>query len=99
MRKSKATLRDEVCYARRSNDSLRVNFVFFVRQFEKLVVQAHRFVRSQTQVAAGIERVMKLRDAALVQFRAQVNEHVAATDQVEPAKWRIGRDILTGNGA
>src|SRR5438552_12210279 len=42
---------------------------------------------------------MKLRNAALVQFRAQVNQHVAATDQVEPCKWRIGRDILTGKRA
>src|SRR6266478_2874123 len=38
VREFKATLRDEVCHARCSNDSLRVNFVFLVPQFEKLVV-------------------------------------------------------------
>src|SRR5256885_1891986 len=42
---------------------------------------------------------MKLRDAALVQFRAQINEHIAATDQVEPGKWRIGRNVLPRESA
>src|ERR1700746_1731478 len=37
---------------------------------------------------------MKLRDAALMQIRAQINKHVAATDQVDPRKWRIGADVL-----
>src|SRR5205807_7201381 len=42
---------------------------------------------------------MKLRDAALVQFRTQINEDVAAADQVEPGKWRIGCDVLSCEGA
>jgi hypothetical protein len=37
---------------------------------------------------------MKLRDAVLVQLRAEINEDVAATNQVQPREGRIGRDIL-----
>src|ERR1043166_3770346 len=37
---------------------------------------------------------MKLRDAALMQIRAQINKHVATTDQVDSRKWRIGADVL-----
>src|SRR5690348_3007891 len=37
---------------------------------------------------------MKPRDAALVQFRAQINEDVATTDEAQPRKWRIGCNIL-----
>src|SRR5437764_2192370 len=29
-----------------------------------------------------------------MQFRAQINQHVAATDQVQPGKWRVGCDVL-----
>ena len=42
---------------------------------------------------------MKLRNALLVQLRAEIDENVAATDQVEPRKWRIRRDVLPGEGA
>ena len=42
---------------------------------------------------------MKLRNALLVQLCAEIDKNVAATDQVEPRKWRIGRDVLPGEGA
>ena len=42
---------------------------------------------------------MKLRNALLVQLRAEIDENIAATDQVEPRKWRIRRDVLPGEGA
>ena len=39
--------------------------------------------------------VVKLRDAALVQFRAQINQNVAAADHVETREGRISRDVLS----
>ena len=38
---------------------------------------------------------MKLRNATLVQFRAQIDEHVAATDQVQSREGRIGGEVLS----
>src|SRR5207248_10808931 len=76
-----------------------VNLIFLIHQFEKLVVETDRFRRSQNQIAAGVERVMKLRDAALVQIRTQIDEDVAAADQVEPRERWIGAKILPREGA
>src|SRR5436190_21388791 len=59
MRKFKTALRNEIHRARSSDPGLRVNLVFLIHQFEKLVVETDRFRRSENQVAAGIERVMK----------------------------------------
>ena len=42
---------------------------------------------------------MKLRDAALVQLRAQINEHVTAADQVQSREGRIGGEVLSGERA
>src|SRR3989440_6294333 len=97
--RNSVSLRNDGELLRSSRCYLRVNFIFLVRQFEKLVVETNRLSRAKNQITAGVERVMKLRDAALVQFRAQINEHIAATDQVEPGKWRVGRDVLSREGA
>ena len=38
---------------------------------------------------------MKLRDATIVQLRAQIDEHVATADQVQPREGRIGGNVLS----
>jgi hypothetical protein len=52
--------------ARRGHVSLRVNLVLAVQRLEKFVVQSDRFSRSKNQIAARIERIMKLGDAAFM---------------------------------
>src|SRR5205814_2709059 len=88
-------LRDELCWTWRSCGFLGVDFVLLVHEFEKLVIQAHRFGGPENQKAARVKRVVKLRDAALMQFRAEINQYIAAADDVESREWRISRDVLS----
>src|SRR5436190_19571805 len=94
LRELKPSLRDQLDWTRRSRGFLHVDLVLFVHEFEKLVIQTYRFGRAKNQQSSRVQRVVKLWDAALVQFRAEINEHVAATNYVEPRERRIGRDVL-----
>src|SRR4029079_5983323 len=95
MRELKTVLRDELYWTWRSSGFFGVDFILLVHEFEKLVIKAHRFGRSKNQQAAGVQGVVKLRDAALMQFRAEINQHIAAADYVEPREWWIRRDVLS----
>src|SRR4029078_1152333 len=75
-------------------DFVGVIFVLLVHEFEKLVIHTDRFGGPKNQQAARIKSVVEVGDAALVQFRAQINQNVALTDYVETREGRIRRDVL-----
>src|SRR5215469_9297152 len=62
---------------------LRINFVAFVDHFEQFAEYANRFRWAEQQIAARVQGVMKKRQATFLQLRSQIDEDVAATDQVD----------------
>src|SRR3546814_19496488 len=56
--------------------------------------EAQRLLGAETQIAAAYEAVTKQRDRTLLQWRAKVDQHVAAQDQLRFAEERIGNQIV-----
>src|SRR3546814_1923497 len=56
--------------------------------------EAQRLLGAETQIAAAYEAVTKQRDRTLLQWRAKVDQHVAAQDQLRFAEDRIGNQIV-----
>ena len=65
------------------------NLVLGVDHLEQLGRLAHRFRRAQEQNAPGTQRVMEVGQHVLLGADVQVDQNVAADDQVQPRKWRI----------
>ncbi len=57
---------------------------------------AHGLGRAQEKHAARVQRVVQQGNQLLLQFRAHIDQHVAATDQVEFGKGRVLDDVLLG---
>ena len=60
---------------------------------------AHRFGRAKDQVTRRLQGVVKGREEPLLQRRFQVDQHVAAADEVEVRERRVGRHVLPGEDA
>src|SRR5262245_22840111 len=58
-------------------------------------MRADGFGRAKHQVAGRLERVMEHAHQFFLDRLSEVNQHVAANNQVEFGKWRIARQILT----
>ncbi len=54
---------------------------------------------AQQQKALGIQRIVKRRQRLFLQVRLHVNEHIAATDQVNLAKGRVFDEVVNGKNA
>src|SRR2546427_13301851 len=68
------------------------NFVPLVQGGEEVGEPADAFGSAQPEKAAGLEGEVEHRHELLLRLGLQVDEQVAATDQVQPRKWRIGED-------
>src|SRR5689334_23923269 len=79
---------------RRRRGFLRIDFVLFVRRLKQIGKPADRFRRAQKQESVWFERVMKSGHRLLLQTRLEIDQQVAATDQVHPREWRIADHIL-----
>src|SRR4030095_16729344 len=55
-----------------------------------------RFRRAKTQIPSGLERVMEDWDHAFLQARFEVDQQIAATDQVHAGERRIADHVLPG---
>src|SRR5258708_23596737 len=71
-------------------------FVLLVRRLKKLGETADGFRRAQKQKSLRLERVMESGQRLLLQTRLQINQEVAATDQVHARERRVGDEILPG---
>ena len=78
----------------RAGGLLLVDFEFFVDQREVVGKYAQAFGTTEHQVRTGLECVMHGGDHALLQFRTEIDQEVAATDQVEAGERRVLRYIL-----
>ena len=65
-----------------------------VERLEQFVVVADALRRRQKQHALRLERVMKSRDQTVLQFHFQVDQHVAAAQQVETGEGRVLDRVL-----
>ena len=61
---------------------------------KQVALFARRLRRAQEQHAARLQGIVKQRDQLLLQFCAQVNQQVAATDQVELGERRVLDHVL-----
>ena len=57
---------------------------------------AHAFGGAEQQPAVRLQCEVEKRDELLLQFRAQVDQHIAAADQIEFGKGRVFDDVLLG---
>src|SRR5262249_6956582 len=75
-------------------DALLVNLVLRIRDRKEFAAAADVLRGAQHQEAAGRQGVMEDREDAPLQGRIQVDQHVAATDQVEARKGRVGDHVV-----
>ena len=78
---------------------LLVNPVFLVHRREVLRISPQALGSAEHQKTAGFERIVQSRDHPLLQHRAQVDQQIAATDQVQVGERRIFGHILLGKDA
>src|SRR5262245_58408583 len=71
-----------------------MNFVAPVHQLKHVAEDPDTFRRPEHQVTMGVQRIVKNWKRTLLQLRAEINEDIAATDQVESRKRWVGRDVL-----
>src|SRR5262249_46665716 len=95
----KAGVRTEFHLRSTGHDFFCVNLCALVHQLEEIAEHADRFRRTEQQITAGIERVMKDRHRAFLQLRPQIDQNVPATDEIQSREWWIGSDILPSKGA
>src|SRR5260370_10103642 len=72
-----------------------VDLMLLIHRFEEISARAEEaFCVPHQEEAGRIQGVVKDGEHSLLQRRAQINENVAATDQVHPGKWRGHKKIL-----
>ena len=71
-----------------------INLVLPVHRFKQLSERADRFGSPKEKKAVWFEGVMKRRDDLFLQTGFQVNQQIAATDQIEARERRIAQEIL-----
>ena len=71
-----------------------VDLVLLVNGREEIREPADALRGAEFQEAGGLERVMEDRDDALLQRGAEIDQHVAAADQVELRERRVPRHVL-----
>src|ERR1700686_3489371 len=78
---------------------LLVDLELFVDQGEVIGKNTEALRTAEHEVGTGLERVVHGGDNALLQFRTEIDEKVAATDEIEAREWRIPGDVLFGKNA
>src|SRR5260370_42085996 len=69
--------------------------MLLIQRFEEISARAEEaFCVPHHEEAGRIQGVVKDGEHSLLQRRAQINENVAATDQVHPGKWRVNKNNL-----
>src|SRR3954469_11017671 len=71
-----------------------VDFMFAIDGFEKFGERADGLGSTEKEKAVGLEGIMKDREHFSLQRAIEINENVAATDQVHVRKRRIIKEIL-----
>ena len=69
---------------------------FLVHDLEQRLLMEHALGAAQKQVAARSQTILKYRQDAHLQFAAKIDQHVAATDQIQPQKRWVLRQVLPG---
>src|SRR5665213_3454475 len=69
-------------------------FLLFIHGLEQVGELAERFRRTEKQESFGFQRIVKGRQRPLLQSGLQVDQQVAATDQIHFRKRRITDQIL-----
>jgi hypothetical protein len=83
----------------RIDDLLLVDAVLLVHQGEQVGVGADRLGAPQHQKAHRPQGVVKDGHQLLLQRQAQIDQDVAADDQIQLRKRRVARQVLTGKDA
>src|SRR5215469_8939620 len=63
---------------------LRIDFGVPIHELKHIAEHPDCFRRSEHQIAAGVERVVKEGESAFLQLYAEINENIPATNQIEP---------------
>ena len=72
---------------------------FGVHHAEQAGERADRLRGPQHEEPARIQGVVESRDDPLLEHRGEVDQHVAATDQVQVGEGRVRRHVLLGEDA
>ena len=78
---------------------LLIDLVLFVDEREMIGKRTHAFRSTEHQITGRLEPVMHRGNDALLKNRPEINEQIAATDQIETREWRVLREILLGENA
>ena len=78
---------------------LGVDAILRVHHAEQARERADRLRGAQHEKPVRVQGVMERRDDLLLERRAEVDQHVAATDQVDAGEGRIGHQVLLGEDA
>src|SRR5690606_27819295 len=89
----------EVHIRARGRALLGIDLVSLIYELKKHRRLAHGLRRAKEQEAAGLQRVMEDRKASPLQVRAEVDQHIAAGDEIEPREGRVLAEILPCEGA
>src|SRR5438105_5579665 len=73
--------------------------VLFVDGAEQFTATGNVFGRSQKKEAGGIERIVKYREQFALQIRFEVNQQIAAGNEVLPGKGRVFDQIMRRENA
>ena len=76
-----------------------VHLVFLVHQREKVRRSTDGLGGAEQEIATGVERVVENGHALSLQFRSEVDQHVAATDEVQAREGRVFTNVLSGKRA
>src|SRR5690349_2574065 len=71
-----------------------IEFPVFIDQFEIYLGRTNGFRFTQEQVSAGHQREGKLVEHVVLQFRSEIDQHIATQDQVDAREWRAPCKIL-----
>ena len=67
-----------------------------IERAEERIMIAHAFGGAEEEPTVRLQREVEKRDELLLQLRAQVDQQIAATEQIELGKGRILDDVLLG---
>src|SRR5439155_23494670 len=73
-----------------------VDFVLLVHRLKQLCERANRLGRAQEEESFRFKGVMKRRHDLFLQTGFEIDQQVAATDEVDARERRVAQEILSG---
>ena len=96
VRAHRRALSDRQMQRRSRRGFLGIDLVLLVHRLEQIGEAADGFRGAQEQKSLRLERVMERGERLLLQARLEINQQVAATDEIHARKRRVADEVLPG---